>query len=97
MSNQKTWTYSEVQFLKENYLKLGGRKIAKKLDRSEQSVYKKALRIGINKGNLLPIGYHYCRKCEKLKLIEEFYKNRLNKYCKECNRSVYKNRKVENK
>lgn len=97
MRKIKTWTYEEIQFLKDNYLVLGGRKIAKQLDRSEQSVYKKAVRLGMNKNNLIPIGFHYCSKCKTLRPIGSFYINRLNKYCKDCNREYYRTKKAVSK
>lgn len=43
------WTFKEVKFLKENYKRMSVLEISKKLNRSENSIRNKALRLGLSR------------------------------------------------
>ena len=45
----KGWNEDEVRFLIENYPKMGGRKLAKVMNRKESSVYNMANRLGLKR------------------------------------------------
>lgn len=94
----KSWKSDEINYLKENYNKLGSHVCAKYLNRTIESVRQKANRLKIPidmdlryNRKLAPDGYIYCGSCDQILEESKFYKkNKNGKYgkktlkCRSC-------------
>lgn len=101
------YTNEEVEFLKDNYHKLGCEETSRQLGRSPQSVRGKASDLGI-KGRRLTVaekyrtdGFKACSKCGEVKPLEEFsqakrFAYNRNSWCKLCVNSYGRERRKNN-
>lgn len=87
----RRWSDEEISYLTEQYGKATADLIAVALDRTTDSVWEKADRLGLRKHRKRhqrdPDGPWYCPECGKTKPKEEFNKGRDDRgsaYCKDC-------------
>lgn len=102
MAKNPRWTQEEIEYLTENYSKIGTAKCAGYLDRSIEAIRIKASKLGLkcdidNRYNRIstPVGYEYCYICKQILPDSNFYKkNKYGKYGKKANgcRSCVRNK-----
>lgn len=95
------WSKEEIQFLVDNFAKIGTIECAKKLDRTNNAIYLKAKKLALrpnfdiryNRPNT-PNGYTYCFNCKQQLPESDFYrKTKYGKYgkkgdmCRSCSRT----------
>ena len=93
--NAKDWSGEEVQYLIENYHKLGSKAVAVALGKSENSIRQKASKMRL-KGKRLTVAEQHqeaqakeCSRCHEIKPFSEFHKAKKYAYgytawCKDC-------------
>lgn len=103
--SKRGWTQEDIDYLIESYnsLDIKVKDIAKNLNKSQDSIVKKASSLGIRKIKFtdieVPQGHRICRICKEIKPVSEFYVNRSKKSdpydssCKVCSSEKAKERR----
>lgn len=100
------FTDDEITFIKENYCKLGPTIIAKKINKSLNSIWYQAKKFNLTESevlNNLPIGFAKCYVCGQLLPTEKFCRvkrlcnNNCEKRCKNCKNKLVKETRRKHK
>lgn len=102
MRKNKSWSSEDLELLAEMYSdpETTLEEMALIFDTSKRNVSQIAKYYKIKRHRYEDEGFRKCKKCKNVLTLDNFSKNRQNKYgkrtiCKDCASQIYKNRKKE--
>ena len=102
MRKNKRWTLEDLELLEDMYMdpEVTLEEIALIFDTNKKNISQIAKYYKIKRRRYEDEGFRKCKKCKNILTLDNFSKNRQNKYgkrtiCKDCASQIYKNRKKE--